>query len=64
LTTWKGGRVLKRDVGTAKNYLGAKEIDTFNRIMVMFLDQHRVPRPTAAGYPHAGLGGVSRQVPA
>jgi len=39
LTSWKGGRVLKRDVGTAKNYLDTKEIDTLNRITVMFLDQ-------------------------
>ncbi|MFH1892559.1 MAG: virulence RhuM family protein [Candidatus Zixiibacteriota bacterium] len=39
LTSWKGGRVLKRDVITAKNYLGAKEIDTLNRVTVMFLDQ-------------------------
>ncbi|RLB57442.1 MAG: hydroxyacid dehydrogenase [Deltaproteobacteria bacterium] len=39
LKSWKGGRVLKRDVGTAKNYLDAKEIDTLNRITVMFLDQ-------------------------
>jgi hypothetical protein len=39
LTSWSGGRVLKRDVGTAKNYLDAKEIDTLNRIVVMFLDQ-------------------------
>ncbi|NOT02790.1 MAG: virulence RhuM family protein [Phycisphaerales bacterium] len=39
LTTWKGGRVLKRDVATAKNYLDTKEIDTLNRITVMFLDQ-------------------------
>ncbi|UCD59087.1 MAG: virulence RhuM family protein, partial [Candidatus Hydrogenedentota bacterium] len=39
LTSWKGGRVLKRDVGIAKNYLDAKEIDTLNRITVMFLDQ-------------------------
>ena len=39
LTSWKGGRVLKRDVATAKNYLKAKEIDTLNRITVMFLDQ-------------------------
>ena len=39
LTTWGGGRVLKRDVGTAKNYLDEKEIDTLNRITVMFLDQ-------------------------
>ena len=39
LTSWKGSRVLKRDVGTAKNYLDAREIDTLNRITVMFLDQ-------------------------
>jgi hypothetical protein len=39
LTSWSGGRVLKRDVGTAKNYLDANEIDTLNRIVVMFLDQ-------------------------
>jgi hypothetical protein len=39
LTSWKGGRVLKRDVTTAKNYLDAQEIDTLNRITVMFLDQ-------------------------
>ncbi|HEX4420322.1 MAG TPA: virulence RhuM family protein [Kofleriaceae bacterium] len=39
LTSWSGGRVLKRDVGTAKNYLDAQEIDTLNRIVVMFLDR-------------------------
>ncbi|PIP81599.1 MAG: hydroxyacid dehydrogenase, partial [Elusimicrobia bacterium CG22_combo_CG10-13_8_21_14_all_63_91] len=39
LTSWSGTRVLKRDVTTAKNYLSAKEIDTLNRIVVMFLDQ-------------------------
>jgi hypothetical protein len=39
LTSWKGGRVIKRDVATAKNYLDAREIDTLNRITVMFLDQ-------------------------
>lgn len=39
LTTWKGDRVIKRDVSTAKNYLAAGEIDTLNRITVMFLDQ-------------------------
>jgi hypothetical protein len=39
LTNWSGGRVLKRDVNTAKNYLDAKEIDTLNRIVVMFLDR-------------------------
>jgi len=39
LTSWKGGQVRKRDVATAKNYLGEREIDTLNRITVMFLDQ-------------------------
>jgi hypothetical protein len=39
INTWKGSRVLKQDVGTAKNYLDAREIDTLNRITVMFLDQ-------------------------
>ncbi len=39
LTAWKGGRVIKRDVATAKNYLDTQEIDTLNRITVMFLDQ-------------------------
>jgi hypothetical protein len=39
LTAWSGGRVFKRDVATAKNYLDEKEIDTLNRIVVMFLDQ-------------------------
>ena len=64
LTAWKGGRVIKRDVGTAKNYLDAKR------------DRHpqpyhrdvprpgRVPRPAAAGHPHGRLGSLPRQVPA
>jgi hypothetical protein len=39
LTAWSGGRVLKRDVPTAKNYLDEHEVDTLNRIVVMFLDQ-------------------------
>jgi hypothetical protein len=39
LTSWSGERLLKRDVPTAKNYLTEKEIDTLNRIVVMFLDQ-------------------------
>jgi len=39
LTSWSGARVLTRDVGTSKNYLGDGEIDTLNRITVMFLDQ-------------------------
>lgn len=39
LTSWSGGRVIKRDVATAKNYLDDTEVDTLNRITVMFLDQ-------------------------
>jgi hypothetical protein len=39
LTMWTGSRVLKRDVATTKNYLNENEIDTLNRIVVMFLDQ-------------------------
>ncbi len=39
LTNWKGGRVRMGDTVTAKNYLDAAEIDTLNRITVMFLDQ-------------------------
>lgn len=39
LTAWAGGRVLKRDVGTSKNYLDPKEIDTLNRIVMMFLER-------------------------
>lgn len=38
LTSWKGGRVRKGDVTTAKNYLEADEIDELNRIVTMFLD--------------------------
>ncbi len=38
LTTWKGGRVRKGDVATAKNYLGEAEIRELNLIVNMFLD--------------------------
>lgn len=39
VNTFQGNRVLKKDVGTAKNYLDVQEIDILNRITVMFLDQ-------------------------
>lgn len=39
LTNWKGGRVRKEDVIVAKNYLGRDEIDTLNRLVVIFLEQ-------------------------
>lgn len=38
LTSWKGSIVRKGDVGTAKNYLKAEEVDELNRIVVMYLD--------------------------
>ncbi|WP_309380626.1 virulence RhuM family protein [Cerasicoccus frondis] len=39
LTAWKGSRVRKLDVVVAKNYLTADEIDTLNRLVVIFLEQ-------------------------
>ena len=38
LTSWKGSVVRKSDVGTAKNYLKAEEVEELNRIVVMYLD--------------------------
>lgn len=38
LTNWKGLVVRKGDVGTAKNYLKAEEVEELNRIVVMYLD--------------------------
>ena len=39
LTAWSGSRVRKHDVIVAKNYLNADEIDTLNRLVVIFLEQ-------------------------
>lgn len=39
LTSWKGARVRKADVIVAKNYLDSDEIDTLNRLVVIFLEQ-------------------------
>jgi hypothetical protein len=39
LTSWSGSRVRKQDVIVAKNYLSADEIDTLNRLVVIFLEQ-------------------------
>lgn len=38
LTSWKGSIVRKQDVIIAKNYLSADEIDTLNRLVVIFLE--------------------------
>jgi hypothetical protein len=39
LTNWHGTRVRKQDVIIAKNYLDTDEIDTLNRLVVIFLEQ-------------------------
>jgi hypothetical protein len=41
LTTWKAapdGKIIKRDVSVAKNYLNKKELSRLNRIVTMFID--------------------------
>ncbi|MEO1783684.1 virulence RhuM family protein [Thermodesulfobium sp. 4217-1] len=41
LTNWKSapdGKILKRDVSVAKNYLNEKELSQLNRIVTMFID--------------------------
>jgi hypothetical protein len=39
VTTWSGSRVRKHDVIVAKNYLTHDEVDTLNRLVVIFLEQ-------------------------
>jgi hypothetical protein len=38
LLHWKGDRVRKQDILVAKNYLNEDEIDTLNRLVVIFLE--------------------------
>lgn len=38
LTNWKGNKVRKQDIFIAKNYLKKDEIDTLNRLVVIFLE--------------------------
>lgn len=38
LTAWKGSVVRKADITTAKNYLTADEVDSLNRLTVIFLE--------------------------
>ncbi|MFZ4572557.1 MAG: virulence RhuM family protein [Bacteroidales bacterium] len=38
LTSWKGAIVRKQDIIIAKNYLSQDEIDTLNRLVVIFLE--------------------------
>ena len=39
LTTWSGSRVRRQDIIIAKNYLSEDEVDTLNRLVVIFLEQ-------------------------
>ena len=39
LTNWKGSKVRKQDITIAKNYLSADELDSLNRLVVIFLEQ-------------------------
>jgi hypothetical protein len=39
LTNWKGSVVRKQDITIAKNYLNADELDSLNRLVVIFLEQ-------------------------
>ncbi|MBR1691893.1 MAG: virulence RhuM family protein [Lachnospiraceae bacterium] len=41
MTTWKDapdGKIYKRDIGVAKNYLNEKEMSKLNRLVTMFID--------------------------
>lgn len=38
LSTWKGDKVRKTDIVVAKNYLTEDELDTLNRLVVIFLE--------------------------
>lgn len=38
LLTWKGDKVRKQDIIVAKNYLTEDEVDTLNRLVVIFLE--------------------------
>ncbi len=38
LSHWQGAKVRKQDILVAKNYLNADEIDTLNRLVVIFLE--------------------------
>jgi hypothetical protein len=59
LTNWSGSRVRKHDVIIAKNYLTEDEIDTLNRLVVIFLEQAELLQPghgTLAPQALHGLG--------
>lgn len=48
LFTWKGGKIRKPDIFIAKNYLSEDEIDTLNRLVVIFLETAELRAKTRA----------------
>lgn len=62
LTSWKGGRVRKGDVTTAKSYLNQEEISELNRIVTMFLDSAEGSGAPPQAHAHGRLGGADRPV--
>jgi len=62
LQSWKGAQVRKQDIVVAKNYLTADEIDTLNRLVVIFLEtaELRAKRQTitSMSYWHENVGQI------
>jgi hypothetical protein len=62
LLSWKGTQVRKQDIVVAKNYLTADEIDTLNRLVVIFLEtaELRAKRQTITSmrYWHENVGQI------
>lgn len=51
LRAWSGGRVRKQDILIAKNYLSEDEIDTLNRLVVIFLETAELRTKNRQGIP-------------
>lgn len=49
LTSWRGSVVRKQDITIAKNYLNEDEIDTLNRLTVIFLETAELRAKNRAG---------------
>ncbi len=62
LLSWKGAKVRKQDILIAKNYLNEDEVDTLNRLVVIFLEtaelraKSRIETPMA--FWQARVGGI------
>ncbi len=53
LLSWKGARVRKQDILIAKNYLSVDEIDTLNRLVMIFLETAELRAKTRLETPMA-----------